>query len=120
MSRITFLLCVFIIALTALTQPGLCPCWLMIDIHAHHPHPDGHPDRPHSHDYLDDLFSAGTPALVTLNLVTAHSLLALLALGSLWQANANERLTASGWIMRLEPPPPRSHISFFSLDSVIA
>lgn len=108
MSRFALALLVLLIGLTALAQPGLCPCWLMQDVRAHHPHPDGHPERSHAHDYLDDLFSAGTPALVNLSLITARSLLGLLALGSLWRAAANERLTASGWIMRLEPPPPRS------------
>jgi hypothetical protein len=77
----------------------------MIDVR--HPHPDGQPDRPHSHDYLGDLFSAGNPAITTLSLIAAHTLIALLTLGKLWRTVSSHACFALGWIQTLEPPPPR-------------
>ncbi|MBI4771257.1 MAG: hypothetical protein HY784_12825 [Chloroflexi bacterium] len=49
MSRPGIILIVLLVGFVALAQLGLCPCWLMLDISAHHPHPDGHPERRHSH-----------------------------------------------------------------------
>jgi len=105
MSRFTQALLIFLIVLTTFAQPGICPCWLMLDVR--HPHPDGHPEQKHPHDYLDDLFSAGTPAVATLLLVTAHTLIAVLALGKLWQSIAITLQSVSSWALMLEPPPPR-------------
>jgi hypothetical protein len=109
-ARPTLILCAFLISLTALAQPGLCPCWLMLDVR--HPHPDGQAEQEHGHGYLNDLFSAGTPAIVTLSLAAAHTLIAMLALGGLWRSAADETLPMAGWILTLEPPPPRRFASF--------
>jgi hypothetical protein len=112
MSRLVIVLSICLVGLTALAQPGLCPCWLMMDINSYHPHLDRHPDRPHSHDYLGDLFNAGVPALVPFAHLTAHSLIALLALGVLWRLAMDAVIAASEWISALEPPPPRQAPSF--------
>lgn len=112
MSRPAIILLILLVGLTAFAQPGLCPCWLMVDIQTRHPHPGGQPDQPHGHDYLDDLFSAGLAAVATLSLVPAHALIALLATGNLWRPIADHSSFAHGWMPALEPPPPRLIASF--------
>ncbi len=86
------------------TPPGLCPCWLLDHIH---PHPFGHADLPHSHDYLLWMFSADTaetpPALPTSGEMHAR----LLSLNDLW-SEASEPLPGSpAWSGSLSKPPPR-------------
>ncbi|MEK7787602.1 MAG: hypothetical protein AAB658_19530 [Chloroflexota bacterium] len=107
MSRPVIILFILLVGLTAFAQPGLCPCWLMADIQAHHPHPGGYLDRDHGHDYLNDLFSAGLAAVATLSLLPARTLIALLATGNLWRPIADHSSLAHGWVPALEPPPPR-------------
>jgi len=107
MSRPVIILLILLVGLTAFAQPGLCPCWLMVDIQTHHPHPGGDPNRDHGHDYLNDLFSAGLAAVVTPSLIPAHTLIALLTTGNLWRPIADHSSLAHGWTPALEPPPPR-------------
>ncbi|MEK7787412.1 MAG: hypothetical protein AAB658_18575, partial [Chloroflexota bacterium] len=97
MSRPVIILLILLIGLTAFAQPGLCPCWLMVDIQARHPHPGGQPDQPHGHDYLNDLFSAGLAAVATLSLVPAHALIALLTAVQLWRPITHNSIFAPGW-----------------------
>ncbi len=108
MSRPGIILIVLLVGFVALAQPGLCPCWLMLDISAHHPHPDGHPERPHSHGYLADLFQTDTVAAIPLLVVPAQTLIAQHALGALWWRVPNREWQLTGWMSAMEPPPPRA------------
>ena len=58
--------------LTAFMPPGVCPCWLMFDPAHHHPHFDGHPEQPHSHEYLLDLFESQTAPAAPMVFVTEY------------------------------------------------
>ncbi len=107
MRRSVLALSLFLAVFIAFAQPGLCPCWLMIDVAAHHPHLDGHPERPHTHGYLFDLFQAQTVAAVPLTLVPLSILIALQAAGGLWQPLHNLSLHVSGWSFSPPTPPPR-------------
>jgi hypothetical protein len=112
MSRLATILAILLVGLTAFAQPGFCPCWLMADIPAHHLHPSGQPHQPHGHDYLDDLFSAGSAAVATLSFLPAHTLIALLTAVQLWRLITHTPTFAPGWTPSLEPPPPRLSASF--------
>jgi len=107
MSRSTLALLIFLVSFTALAQPGLCPCWLFADVGKYHPHPDGHPGRPHSHAYLFELYNsqtvASTPSLPT----PARALILALALGALWLYVAHTTVAILGWAAHPPIPPPR-------------
>ncbi len=114
MPRPVLILLALLIGLTAFAPPGLCPCWLMMDIRAYHPHPSGHPEASHNHDYLNDLFSTGLAAVASLALIPAHALIALLTTPQLWRHIIHDFTFAHGWIPSLDPPPPRLTASFTS------
>ena len=98
----------FLAGFMALAQPGLCPCWLMEDVAANHPHPDGHPERPHTHDYLFEMFASGLAAPPPRALIPACLFVAHLASQGLFRLAATERTAqAIGWQPATEPPPPR-------------
>ena len=107
MRRSVLALSLFLAVFIAFAQPGLCPCWLMIDVAAHHPHLDGHPERPHTHGYLFDLFQAQTVAAVPLTLVPLSILIALQAAGGLWRPLHTPSLSVTGWSFSPLKPPPR-------------
>lgn len=107
MPRFAWLILVALVSLTALTPVGLCPCWLMADVRAYHPHPDGHPERPHGHGYLLELFDAQPVAIVVVALIPAHDLVMFLAHGSLWQWVMGLALGPAGWVSPPIKPPPR-------------
>jgi len=87
--------------------PGLCPCWLMPDPLAYHPHFDGRPERPHGHDYLFDLFqSQAVPAVPVANLPISL-VIALQAASGLRQRLGELSFSASGWAISPPLPPPR-------------
>ena len=99
------ILFVFLAGYLSLAQPGICPCWLLKDVHDLHPHPAGHPELPHTHDYLFGMF-ASAPALATnIPVETPSVLLALTSLQGLWRSpvDANLGEQASG---RPPPTPP--------------
>lgn len=93
---------------TALAQPGLCACWLIVDVKHVHFHPPGvDPDKPHSHDYLFEQYHV-LPASVAPQLETVSELIQKLAAKSLWRPTAGENFFAYGWRFVPEPPPPRA------------
>ena len=98
---------VFLAGLTAFTQPGLCPCWLIKDVRYNHPHFDGHPERPHNHNYLFEMFPAGTAVLAEPELVPAAGLILALALAALWLTVTDAAATARAWVLPPLIPPPR-------------
>jgi len=91
----------------SLAQPGLCPCWMLADVTHHHPHPAGNAHKPHSHDYLWELFRA-TLASVAPQVLSALALMLACLAACLWR-----RLLASGcpsnllWFAQVLLPPPR-------------
>ncbi len=93
--------------LMALAQPGICPCWLLADVEHLHPHPAGHPERPHSHGYLSDLFMSGMPAVAEPTLVPAATLILALALAARWRTVSE--LSPAYWVWAASPRrlPPR-------------
>ncbi len=95
----------------ALTPPGLCPCWLMVDPAEHHPHFNDQA-RPHSHDYLLDYFQSQTVAAVPLMLMPIALLISLQAASGLWRQLFHVSLTANGWAYAPLTPPPR--LTFFN------
>ncbi len=98
---------VFLAGLTALAQPGLCPCWLIGDVRTHHPHFDGRPERPHHHNYLFEMFPAGAAVLAEPNLLPAASLILLLGLAVLWQSRHVAAIFSRPWAALPVTPPPR-------------
>ncbi len=107
MSRSILALLILLAALTAFAQAGLCPCWLMADVAQYHPHPDGHPEKLHSHNYLNDLFQSQVIVIATLAFVTARMLIALLESQPRYTLTRGDAATPRGWVAALEPPPPR-------------
>lgn len=107
MSRFTIALFVFLVSLTALAQPGLCPCWLMIDAQKYHPHPGNDPEREHKHAYLADLFNADSVAVEPLTAVPISMLIALAMALALWRPLRHNLEFATGRTPALDPPPPR-------------
>src|SRR5574337_1976323 len=90
MSRPTLALLVFLAGVTALAQPGLCPCWLVPDVRTDHPHPFAHSERPHPHDYLLELFNAETAAVAPQLPIPARTLILVLAIsGLLWRMGSH-------------------------------
>ena len=100
-------LLVFLAGLTALAQPGLCPCWLASDVREFHPHFDGHPERPHSHGYLFEMFPAGVAVLAEPRLAPAASLILALVLAAMLQARTEAEIFSRPWAPLLLTPPPR-------------
>lgn len=98
---------VLLASLMAVAPPGLCPCWLIRDVRDYHPHFDGHPERPHSHDYLFEMFPTGTTALAEPNLLPASSLIVLLALALLWHSRRDAALYGRIIVPAPLTPPPR-------------
>jgi hypothetical protein len=91
----------------AILPPGLCPCWLMPEPAKQHPHFDWHPERPHGHNYLFDLFQSQTvPALLVAS-VPLSLLIALQAASGLRRRLGDLVLPPSGWAMPPLTPPPR-------------
>lgn len=106
--RLTLVLALFLAGFTMVAQPGLCSCWLLEDVATNHPHPDGHPERPHSHDYLFEMFVSGLVAPPPQTLIPAGLLVAHLASQGLHRPAATlSRAPAIGWQPAIEPPPPR-------------
>jgi len=87
--------------------PGLCPCWLMRDVRALHPHPGGFPERPHRHDYLFEIFQSQPAAEVELATNPVGMLIEQLLNNSLWQARQVSTLFIPGWHALPPTPPPR-------------
>jgi hypothetical protein len=98
---------VFLAGLTALAQPGLCPCWPIGDVRDFHPHFDGHPERPHHHNYLFEMFPAGTAILAEPSLLPVASLILLLGLAVLWQTRRDVAVFTPAWAPLPLTPPPR-------------
>ena len=111
MSRLTLALLIILAAFVALAQPGLCPCWLFADVGKYHPHPDGHPERPHSHAYLFELYNsqtvASTPSLPT----PARTLILFLVLSTVWWCVGNYAPSLTSWASPPSTPPPRGAAS---------
>ena len=107
MSRSILALLILLAALTAFTPPGLCPCWLVADVARYHPHPDGHPEKPHAHNYLNDLFQSQVIVIATLTFITARMLIAILESQMRYALIHGDAAIPRGWIAVLEPPPPR-------------
>jgi hypothetical protein len=98
---------VFLASLTAFAQPGLCPCWLIEDVGEVHPHFDRHPERPHAHNYLFEMFPAGTAVLAEPGLLPAASLILLLGLAALWQPRHDATIFSRARAPLPLTPPPR-------------
>jgi hypothetical protein len=95
-------------ALTVITPPGLCPCWLFGDVDTVHVHPASDEHRPHGHAYLLEIFNAHLPATLP-SVVSSAALIALLLASALSFRPA--RVAARGrpeWFSPVELPPPRA------------
>jgi hypothetical protein len=93
--------------LVTLMPPGLCPCWLMEDVRALHPHPGGFPDSPHDHDYLFEIFQAQPVAAAELTPNPVGALIEQLLGGSVWHTRRSSVLWAPAWHSSPPTPPPR-------------
>ncbi len=107
MQRMFLVLLYFVILGVALMPPGVCPCWLMFDPAANHPHFDGHPEIPHDHEYLFDYFQSQTVAASSLALIPAALLIALQAVSGLLRNLTGHVLLGDGWAYLPPTPPPR-------------
>lgn len=111
MSRATLALLIFLVGFTALTQPGLCPCWLIGDVRLYHPHFDAQPERAHSHTYLFELYNSQTVASAPPFPIPARTVILVLGLGSLWRHLTHAALPVAGWAAPPSTPPPRLRVS---------
>ena len=102
---LTFLILTLLAGYLTLTQPGLCPCWLMAG--ADHPHPAGAASGPHGHGYLVDLFQAESPAALPPVVLPAAMLAMLLGAGGLWLPPHPRAVPSGGWNAPPQTPPPR-------------
>lgn len=107
MSRPALALLIFLAGFTALAQPGLCPCWLVRDVRIYHPHPDSHPERPHPHGYLLELFNAESAAVAPPLPIPARTLILFLALSTVWWCVGSYAPSLTGWAFPPSTPPPR-------------
>ena len=107
MRRLTLALLLFLAGYLALVQPGLCPCWLMRDVRTYHPHPFAHPEHPHPHDYLLEIFNAESVAVAPPLLIPARILILALALNGLWWRIGSHAFSAADWAAPPPIPPPR-------------
>jgi hypothetical protein len=107
MSRRVRLFVFYLIVYSVFAQPGLPPCWLMAHSCSIHPHPGGHPEIPHSHNFLSDLAQAYTDGVAPALPVPIRLLIASIYMTLLFFLNQNERLIGTGWVSSPEPPPPR-------------
>lgn len=107
MGRLFLAFCLFLAIFIAFTPPGVCPCWLMADPGHNHPHLDGHPEKPHRHDYLIDLFQSQAIVAAPLALMPLSLLIALLAANSLWRRLSQTWAFTPGWNALPITPPPR-------------
>ncbi len=91
---------------TMFAQPGLPSCWLEQKACEAHPHPDGHPERPHSHGYLfDDMQASG--AAIPQHITPAHMILRLLQQVNITWNLRQPAFSTITWFALAEPPPPR-------------
>lgn len=93
--------------LITFAQPGVCSCWMMVDVAYNHPHPDGRPERPHNHEYLADLFLANTAITVLPFIFSILAFIALIYDSALWQMILASTFFNGGCRLSVEPPPPR-------------
>lgn len=96
----------FTLAVT-ITPPGVCPCWLMFDPGAHHPHFNGHPELPHQHEYLLEYFQSQTVVPPPVATIPVALLIALQAASGLLRTTPGQFLTNFGWNPDPLVPPPR-------------
>ncbi len=106
MSKLLRWFTVFWAIYTIFAQPGLPSCWLERKACEVHPHPDGHPERPHSHQYLfDDMEAAGLA--LPQQVIPASLLLRLLQHSAISWNLHQPTFTKLGWVVVFDPPPPR-------------
>ncbi len=106
MSRPTLAILIFLASLTALAQPGLCPCWLLLHVEDYHPHPAGQTGQ-HSHDYLHELYQSQTAAWARPSLVPAAVFVLLLAGLARRHRPAHAEPTRYTRALPVDRPPPR-------------
>lgn len=113
MSRWVLLVAYLFTISVLITPPGVCPCWLMIDPRAHHPHFDGHPEVPHQHEYLLDYFQSQTIVPPPVVEIPIALLIAWQAASGLWQTLAHPEPEANGWALPppLRPPRPLKNVA---------
>jgi hypothetical protein len=97
---------------TALSQPGIPPCWLEARACELHPHFGArHAGSPHSHEYLFDQSMATTALGLPALLIPASLLIELLFLSPLLRSPMSPACRERSWLAPLEPPPPRPAFS---------
>ncbi len=106
MSRLTLASLIFVAGLTALAQPGLCSCWLLLHVQDYHPHPAGQTGH-HSHDYLHELYQSQTAAVAQPSLVPAATFVLLLAGLARWRRLAHSEPARHARAVPVDRPPPR-------------
>jgi hypothetical protein len=79
----------------------------MADVARYHPHPNGQPEKPHTHNYLNDLFQSQVIIVAALTFVTARMLIALLDSQPRYTLIHGDAATPRSWVALIEPPPPR-------------
>jgi hypothetical protein len=91
----------------AVTPPGLCPCWLLVEVERVHVHPAGDGAERHSHDYLFELFNSHAPAYPPY-VISAAALIALLLASALYYRPPRWGMfSRHGWRGDPDVPPPR-------------
>jgi hypothetical protein len=105
MQRFRWLI-IFWALFTFFAQPGTPACWLEKTACEAHPHPDGHPERPHSHQYLFD-DTQSTSSTVPQRTIPAWQYLKMLRENSIARQLHQPAITLHGWEVSFEPPPPR-------------
>jgi len=107
MRRLTLALLLFLAGYLTLAQPGLCPCWLIADVQKYHPHLFAHPERPHPHGYLFEIFNAESVAVAPPLPIPARTLILASAISSLWWHIGSHAFSVADWAAPPPTPPPR-------------
>ena len=107
MPRLLLALLILVVALTAFAPPGLCPCWLFVEVEAFHPHAPDQAAHPHSHNYLFEVYQGQTAAVMPPALLPAALLLVLLSGLLRWRRLPHQDANGAGWNFPSDVPPPR-------------
>ncbi|HVN54240.1 MAG TPA: hypothetical protein VMT46_07910 [Anaerolineaceae bacterium] len=95
-------------AYTLFAQPGLPACWLEAQPCASHPHPFGHAEEPHSHDYLLDMVLSGAAPAAPIVFAPLAEILALMGLADIFRYLGEHLAQGGAWKPVSITPPPKN------------
>jgi hypothetical protein len=97
---------IFLAVYTFFAPAGLPSCWLEKKACEIHPHPGGHAELPHSHEYLFEDMQADGVAIPEQAIPTGLLLRFLQQVSISWRLYQPE-YSSMVWSALFEPPPPK-------------